>query len=765
MIGRMELVHPSLHLDDQVTLAEFVELWWADDLPTAGYLDLGDEYVQFLLNKQSAVRMLRQKHQGFPTPVGTLGRSQLFRLGDLVGWEPLRSIAEDRAKREGLPVLTPEVRAAQASPLWHLRRSIRSCGRWLVNQDADAQLRRLTVALALVLHFLREATTIEGSLLYAELLAPGVDTFELLNTAAGLLAAAVPDLGPAITFLADVPGRATLESQRDDLDRLVAAIDAALESGYDPARLVEVLLADLAPARAGKGGSRVTASALSRLVLAVADPQPDELVLDPTAGEGNLLLGVAEVTGGKAVLIGVEQDPAAWAVAVARFAVRGLSVDLTLGTFPDDQAGPVRADLVLVDPPLDSRKQYLHWLDLAEGSMDDDGRAVVVLSAVTLDTSRREWQLIGREGTSVVVETPSRLRSDYGDALAIWLVERPPTTDLLLLDASHLGQRRDGLSYVPLDESELVAETVRAWRSESKVMVRAPLTAEVVTRSDLGSTTSERVRADAETPGSTLGNFGDLEQLLGQRLAKVALPNPSNRRPALSRDLRARSGLLASDIQFGMAVTEARGLAERLSELVQGPLEAFTSEEQRRALRRLTRRLALEAGAESADDLAPEPVATPSLDWDLAELEFDLHPYGAEYKLELSRLRREPAGTVGLWPFEDARRVHFFLIQHRPDRRLDVQPMSSLNELLRARGRRGRPVDGVGLALVHGQHSGLGIHKASFISGLDDAEARQIAADCGLEVVYSWSPEQWSVISCVDDRRVDSGWSLTKNDQ
>ena len=76
--------------DDLVTLGEFVEFWWASEVPWEGLFEPGDRYDAFIHRKQSAVRMLRQGREGFPTPAGHRGRAQLFRLGDLMTWGPLQ---------------------------------------------------------------------------------------------------------------------------------------------------------------------------------------------------------------------------------------------------------------------------------------------------------------------------------------------------------------------------------------------------------------------------------------------------------------------------------------------------------------------------------------------------------------------------------------------------------------------------------------------------------------------------------------------------
>ena len=470
--------------DDLVTLGEFVEFWWASEVPWEGLFEPGDRYDAFIHRKQSAVRMLRQGREGFPTPAGHRGRAQLFRLGDLMTWGPLKAIAEAKAQREGLPVPTTSERLAGASPQWILDRAWRGCAKWMVPSTAEHQLRHLCLALTLVLHVLRTSQTAEARQMYDEITDQGSSIFEIIERCALLLETSEPELGRALRILVNAQDREQLEQHPRDQDRLVAALDGVLADRFSPGQLVELLLCHFEIPLRGDGGSRATPLGLSRLIIAMVDPQPDDLVLDPACGEGGLLLAVAKATGGGATLVGVERDPLAWAVATLRLALWGVPADITLGTYPEEGPGPIKADLVLVDTPMGSRKQYLTWLERAEDALSGEGRAAVTLPSLTLDTERREWDAVGRRSVSVVVKTPSNTRSDTSEALAVWLLDRDPSDDILRIDASGLGRKRGSLTTFSADEAELVGQTVQLWRRGAPLTDEMPT--EVIRREGLG---------------------------------------------------------------------------------------------------------------------------------------------------------------------------------------------------------------------------------------------------------------------------------------
>lgn len=46
------------------------------------------------------------------------------------------------------------------------------------------------------------------------------------------------------------------------------------------------------------------------------------------------------------------------------------------------------------------------------------------------------------------------------------------------------------------------------------------------------------------------------------------------------------------------------------------------------------------------------------------------------------------------------------------------------------------------------------------VSGLAEGEAVELGRRYGQEALYGWTRKAWSIISCVDDRRVELAWTL-----
>jgi hypothetical protein len=537
----------SVYLDDELTLGEFVVLWWADDAPTS---DDPDELDKFLDRKQALIRMLRKSRPAFPEPTGTSGRARLYRLGDLESWMTGEGVWPARSDLE--------TRLGMASPLWHLRRAEDACVR-----ELDAGLvRRLEVAVILTLHCLgAKAGPGRQPVAVRKVLSAEDATVEALRLQAPQLERRLPELtGVFDRLLEGIPTSVT------GAGRLAVAISDALVSGIAASDLVDITLERLPSALALGGGSAYTASGLSRLMVAAADPHPGEHVLDLAAGQGGLLVYAAEQAGGTVELTGYEADPASWAIAKTRFYLRGLVVDLRLDKSLDGTQPLPVADLVLVDPPLEGRRTYQRWLSVAAGCMAERGRAVVALPAVSLDTSRREWREVGNQ-VGMVVRVPSRLRVDLGDALALWVLEARPGPDVLLIDASRVGRQRGALSDVSLEEAKGLADTVRDWRTDGRVESYWSVKAWAIPRSEL-------------------------DQSEGELLARKVLGRRSSDPRSMQSDPSSRD------------LAEAQRLTERLAELVNGPLASYTSEEHRRAVKRLLIRLDhyLSLEDEEADD-------------------------------------------------------------------------------------------------------------------------------------------------------------------
>jgi hypothetical protein len=155
---------------------------------------------------------------------------------------------------------------------------------------------------------------------------------------------------------------------------------------------------------------------------------------------------------------------------------------------------------------------------------------------------------------AIVVRATSRLRVDHGDALALWVLDPRPGPEVLMIDASRLGRHRGLLSDVGVDEAELLRNAVRAWRSDEPVDEGMQLSVGTVPRTELD-------RPDAEL--FPRGKF---------------------------KSRRSEWSVPASEPAHEDLV-EAQKLVERLADLVYGPLASYTSEEHRRAVKRLMIRL------------------------------------------------------------------------------------------------------------------------------------------------------------------------------
>jgi hypothetical protein len=563
----MTLSRPEIHLDDQLSLAEFVALWWAVEAPEAEGVEASENFKKFLDRKQASVRMLRLNRPGFPSTVGSNPRSGLYRLGDLVSW-----IVGDNG--DGTDALEQLVaRLSRVPPLWHLRRAVDACQRQL---DAESS-RSLAVAAILALHCLGLRPGLERQPpATRRLTSVGHDTIAQLRIGAQTIEKSDPELEGVFERLLDgIPDRV------EGAGRLVTAAADAIVSGADAAGLVDLVLGSFAPARTADGGSTLTETGLSRLMIAAGDPQPGEGILDLAAGEGSLLLCAAEESGDSAHLAGFEPDPLAWAIAKSRFYLHGLTVDLTLGKSLGGSVHPGRADLVLVDPPLKSRLTFRKWLSLASDCTGPGGRAVVVLPAVTLSKTRREWREFGPEQVGIIVKSPNRLRRDLGDALALWVLDDKPEEQILLVDASNLSQRQETLNLVGSHEADSLRHTIRTWRKEGRAEVTAPVVAQAVSRPEEDpSSSGHPVMAVVDSK-----SFTDIDEYADFITAR-------SKSRELEADLFGGNQFAAgtSDV-VEKAVSEAKELAERLGVLVNGPLRPYSSEEQRRALSRLVGRL------------------------------------------------------------------------------------------------------------------------------------------------------------------------------
>lgn len=141
--------------------------------------------------------------------------------------------------------------------------------------------------------------------------------------------------------------------------------------------------------------SRVTGRALSAVIAALADLPDDAVVLDPAAGEGALLLAASRrCRGGR--LHGQELDADTWRIARSVLAVHQVPADLDgagHNSITDDRFADLRADAVLIDPPVGGAAPQLDlWVEHGLRHLAPAGRVVVALpmsELVEVRASRR----------------------------------------------------------------------------------------------------------------------------------------------------------------------------------------------------------------------------------------------------------------------------------------------------------------------------------------------------------------------------------------
>lgn len=489
----------------------------ADDLVGPG------ELAELIGGTTKALGMLRKRNADFPEPRATAGRTPLFRLGDFVYWY-------EHTYARGGPI--------DASEDWRRRRALEACR---LDQGLD-ETRRFAVGAVALCH---QTPTV------AQDLASGRDLAEARTQ--GLTA--VHDADPMLAgALADLTGEVDISSE--PVTRLGRQLAQQIDAGVDPVALADEALRHLT-AMATPAGTTTSEGDLVDVLVAVADPEAGSTILDPTVGEGGLLLAAGQAANGSARLYGQERDSWAWRVARARASLHPAGAGVDLGPLPadslnDDHWRTLRVDLCICDPPFHG-KGIDRWLLHALRHLAPGGRAVVCLPMKTLNPGRREWRVVPPGSVEAVIVCPAGLRSDTTDPVAIWSVTEHPNDRVLVIDASALDLTTDG----PLgDESggphlDLLRDTIRHWRATGTIPADMPASLQIYS-----------------IPTATISDRdGDLRPTIwaeGNDAATTA--DDENTEQALS-------------------------LARELHTLVEGPLRKITTEEHRRGLNRLIKRL------------------------------------------------------------------------------------------------------------------------------------------------------------------------------
>ena len=188
---------------------------------------------------------------------------------------------------------------------------------------------------------------------------------------------------------------------------------------------------------------RATVDRMVEFMVAVACPKPRQVVLDPAAGEANLLIGLGR-TGEGMRLLGQEIDIATWRIARSCVLIEQLDADLGQpgrDSFREDQHPQAHADLVVVDPPLgDDAPPLERWIEYGLAHLAPTGRLVIVLplhEIVPVRAARRKpdlrlvkmiQALVSSRAVEGVVVVPRGERSDLIGPVAILSVVHGSTT-------------------------------------------------------------------------------------------------------------------------------------------------------------------------------------------------------------------------------------------------------------------------------------------------------------------------------------------------
>lgn len=143
----------------------------------------------------------------------------------------------------------------------------------------------------------------------------------------------------------------------------------------------------------------------------------------------------------------------------------------------------------------------LAWIQVALNSLEEGGRAVVVLPASDLSQEGRDQQvrqnIVDAQVVEAIVLLPPRMRRDTSAQLAVWVLRAPPVEvdpdyPILLIDASGLG--RSSRTTHSLDESDIdrIAEMVRVFSEETYLeIIYDPLMAEPYATGEVNRDDSE----------------------------------------------------------------------------------------------------------------------------------------------------------------------------------------------------------------------------------------------------------------------------------
>ncbi|MEN9504245.1 MAG: hypothetical protein RI958_171, partial [Actinomycetota bacterium] len=303
------------------------------------------------------------------------------------------------------------------------------------------------VALVLLVHRLRESE--EGWRSWAGLVAASeaghVDAADVRRVAASMEATDASLRGLLVEPL-------ELLSAEPCLAPLITHLDGAAATVTGP-DLVELVLRSDGGATAARVASTLTNASLARLMIALARVSDGDVVIDPAAGEGEMLVQCARRLSDRVTLKGQEIATVPWRIARSRLAIMGVDADLGDGptnSMVDDRFIDLRANVVLLDPPFEmtafgemssSSEQndgpgappLDAWLRYGLRHLDRRGRLILLVPGRFLRPRVRQRRgfveftelvnrLLGNGQLEAVVVLPGRTRADLLDDQTLLVV-------------------------------------------------------------------------------------------------------------------------------------------------------------------------------------------------------------------------------------------------------------------------------------------------------------------------------------------------------
>lgn len=429
-----------------------------------------------------AVSNWRSRNDDFPIPVQETGATSLFRLSELQVW----------MRKHGKRLKAPTADQLMWSALNRMRGQVRP------EEAAEAGMVLLGyIALAARLDD-RWATTLRTAV---------VSDVSALNSYVRHLGYEAERIGFGDIFAPDAELSWWWDQSRSFL---IETIELALTFGV--AEVFEALIS--AAARGSRGaGEHATPQSVAELIVTLAAPMSGT-VFDPACGHGTLLLAASQNATAALTLTGQEINPHASRIARLRMFVHGLDADIAEGDTLMG-GGTVQAakyDLVLADPPFgaswrpeESILRYrlpfgipprsraeMAWLQSGIQQLNPRGQAIYVFPAGPLFRSGVErdirCRLIQANAVQAIVGLPPMLYPSTGIPVALWIVGRPDERNddrVLLVDASHLGNRGRARTELSADDIAAIEGCFRGWQTESELAVPSRVQATVVSAEEL----------------------------------------------------------------------------------------------------------------------------------------------------------------------------------------------------------------------------------------------------------------------------------------